>query len=218
MTMFENRDEAGRKLADEVRTRLGPRAGDERRLVLALPRGGMPVALPVAAALDAVLDVLVVRKLGAPGHEEYAMGALASGGIEVLDQDVVQRLGVEQDQLDRIVQRERAELKRREQRFRGDRPGPKIDGATVVLVDDGVATGSTMRAALDAVRAAGAGRVVVAVPLAPADTVRRLERSADEVICLTTPSPFFAVGQGYREFPQVQDDAVAAMLSRSRRA
>lgn len=215
---FENRDEAGRKLADEVRRRLGPRGQDERRIVLGLPRGGVPVALPVAEALDASLDVLVVRKLGAPGHEEYAMGALASGGIEVLDASVVQRLGVEQDQLDRIVERERAELKRREQRFRGDRPRPELDGATVVLVDDGIATGSTMQAALDAVREAGAKRIVIAVPLAPMDTVRRLEQVADDVVCLSTPSPFFAVGQGYRTFPQVRDDEVAEMLQRSRRA
>lgn len=215
---FENRDEAGRKLADEVRKRLGPRGEDERRIVLGLPRGGVPVALPVAEALDASLDVLVVRKLGAPGHEEYAMGALASGGIEVLDQSVVERLGVEQAQLDRIVQRERAELKRREKRFRGDRPGPELGGATVVLVDDGVATGSTMQAALDAVREAGAQRIVIAVPLAPQDTVRRLEQAADDVVCLATPSPFFAVGQGYRSFPQVQDDEVAELLQRSARA
>ncbi len=215
---FENRDEAGRKLAEEVRSRLGPRGEDERRIVLGLPRGGVPVALPVAEAIDASLDVLVVRKLGAPGHEEYAMGAIASGGIEVLDESVVQRLGVEQDQLDRIVARERAELKRREQRFRGDRPDPELGGATVVLVDDGIATGSTMQAALDAVRKAGAERIVIAVPLAPQDTVQRLQRTADEVVCLTTPSPFFAVGQGYRDFPQVQDDEVAEMLERSERA
>jgi len=218
MTTFQNRDEAGRKLAEEVRSRLGPRGEDERRIVLGLPRGGVPVALPVAEAIDASLDVLVVRKLGAPGHEEYAMGAIASGGIEVVDESVLGRLGVEQDQLDRIVERERAELKRREQRFRGDRASPELGGATVVLVDDGIATGSTMQAALDAVREAGAERIVIAVPLAPQDTVQRLERTADEVVCLTTPSPFFAVGQGYRDFPQVQDDEVAEMLQRSDRA
>jgi len=218
MTTFQNRDEAGRKLAEEVRSRLGPRGEGERRIVLGLPRGGVPVALPVAEAIDASLDVLVVRKLGAPGHEEYAMGAIASGGIEVVDESVLGRLGVEQDQLDRIVERERAELKRREQRFRGDRASPELGGATVVLVDDGIATGSTMQAALDAVRKAGAERIVIAVPLAPHDTVQRLERSADEVVCLTTPSPFFAVGQGYRDFPQVQDDEVAEMLQRSERA
>ena len=218
MTTFQNRDEAGRKLAEEVRSRLGPRGEDERRIVLGLPRGGVPVALPVAEAIDASLDVLVVRKLGAPGHEEYAMGAIASGGIEVVDESVLGRLGVEQDQLDRIVERERAELKRREQRFRGDRASPELGGATVVLVDDGIATGSTMQAALDAVREAGAERIVIAVPLAPQDTVQRLERTADEVVCLTTPSPFFAVGQGYRDFPQVQDDEVAEMLQRSERA
>jgi len=160
----------------------------------------------------------VVRKLGAPGHEEYAMGAIASGGIEVVDESVLGRLGVDQDQLDRIVERERTELKRREERFRGDRSSPELEGATVVLVDDGIATGSTMQAALDAVRKAGAERIVIAVPLAPQDTVQRLEQTADEVVCLTTPSPFFAVGQGYRDFPQVQDDEVARMLQRSERA
>jgi len=218
MTTFQNRDEAGRKLAEEVRSRLGPRGEDERRIVLGLPRGGVPVALPVAEAIDASLDVLVVRKLGAPGHEEYAMGAIASGGIEVVDESVLGRLGVDQDQLDRIVERERTELKRREERFRGDRSSPELEGATVVLVDDGIATGSTMQAALDAVRKAGAERIVIAVPLAPQDTVQRLEQTADEVVCLTTPSPFFAVGQGYRDFPQVQDDEVARMLQRSERA
>lgn len=218
MTTFDDRDEAGRKLADEVARRLGPRGDDERRVVLALPRGGVPVALPVAEALDASLDVLVVRKLGAPGHEEYAMGALASGGIEVLDRSAIDRLGIAQDQLDRIVERERDELRRREKRFRGDRPGPELDGATVILVDDGVATGSTMQAALDAVREAGAKRIVIAVPLAPEDTVRRLEATTDDVVCLTTPSPFFAVGQGYRDFPQVQDDEVAELLARSPQA
>jgi len=174
------------------------------------------VAVPVAAALGAELDVLVVRKLGAPGHEEYALGAIASGDVEVLDDEAVRRLGVNEEQLARIRQRERRELDRREQRFRGARRPADPTAATVVLVDDGVATGSTMEAAVRAVRAGGAHEVIVAVPLAPEDSLRRLGRLADRVICLASPSPFFAVGQGYREFPQVDDGTVARLLQEAR--
>jgi predicted phosphoribosyltransferase len=213
--LFENRAEAGRKLADAVRTALGPPGQGERRLVLGLPRGGVPVAEPVAAALDAELDVLVVRKLGAPGHEEFAMGALASGGVRVLNEKVVHDLGVTPAQLDRIEQRERHELARREHRLRGGRRPIPVEGRRVVLVDDGIATGSTMEAAIRAVREGGATEVIVAVPLAPEDTLTRLDALADEVICLDAPSPFYAVGQGYRAFPQVSDDEVAAILEPS---
>jgi predicted phosphoribosyltransferase len=216
MDGFANRDEAGRRLADAVRRRLGRAGPDERRLVLGLPRGGVPVALHVARALDAPLDVLTVRKLGAPGHEELAMGAIASGGIQVLDRGLVDRLSVSEGRLQDIVQREQAELRRREEAFRGDREPLALAGATAVLVDDGVATGATMKAAIDAVREAEAARVVVAVPLAPDDTLRELRATADEVICLETPSPFWAVGQGYRDFPQVQDDEVRRLLQRAR--
>lgn len=209
---FANREEAGRKLADAVATALGPPAEGETRLVLGLPRGGVPVAVPVAEALDAQLDVLVVRKLGAPGHEEYAMGAIASGGMQVLDDDVVRRLGVTDEQLDRIVLREEREVVRRERRLRGDRRPAEVDGKTVVLVDDGIATGSTMEAAVRTVRAGGAARVIVAVPLAPRDSLARLDALADRTICLDVPTPFHAVGQGYAAFPQVADDEVAALL------
>ncbi len=210
--LFENRAEAGRKLADAVRTTLGPPGEGDRRLVLGLPRGGVPVAEPVAEALDADLDVLVVRKLGAPGHAEFAMGALASGGVRVLNEKAVHDLGVTPAQLDRIEQREQHELARREHRLRGGRRPIPVEGRSVVLVDDGIATGSTMEAAIRAVREGGATEVIVAVPLAPEDTLARLDALADEVICLDVPSPFYAVGQGYRAFPQVSDEEVAAIL------
>jgi predicted phosphoribosyltransferase len=213
--LFQNRTEAGRALADAVATALGRAAPDERRLVLGLPRGGVPVAAPVADALDADLDVLVVRKLGAPGHEEYAMGAIASGGIRVLNEKAVHDLGVTPAQLERIEQGEQHELARREHRLRGGRRPIPVEGRTVVLVDDGIATGSTMEAAIRAVREGGASQVVVAVPLAPEDTLTRLDPLADEVICLSVPSPFYAVGQGYRAFPQVSDEEVAAILAPS---
>lgn len=214
--LYADRDEAGAKLAEAVARTLGPADQEQCRLVLALPRGGVPVAVPVAAALGAELDVLVVRKLGAPGHEEYALGAIASGGIEVLDDEAVRRLGVDEHRLAQIRRRERSELARRERRFRGSRRPPSLEGATVVLVDDGVATGSTMEAAVRAVRAGAAHGVIVAVPLAPRDTLLRLERLADRVVCLATPSPFFAVGQGYRSFPQVDDATVASLLEGAR--
>jgi predicted phosphoribosyltransferase len=212
MTVFADRAEAGRELADAVSRRLGDAAPGERRLVLALPRGGVPVAVPVAAALDAPMDVLVVRKLGAPGHEELAMGAIATGDVEFLNERLVRQLGVDRATIARIVGRERAELERRERAFRGGRRPPDLAGATLVVVDDGVATGATMKAALDAVRAAGATRVVVAIPLAPSDTLAELRERADEVICLATPTPFWAVGQGYRHFPQVSDEEVRTLL------
>lgn len=210
--MFADRADAGRQLAREVARQLGDAGTDERRLVLALPRGGVPVAAPVAEALGAPLDVLVVRKLGAPGHEELAMGAIAGGGIEVLDEGLVRRLGVDDAALRRVVERERAELERRERTFREGRPSPAIEGASVIVVDDGVATGATMKAALDAVRVAGAARLTVAIPLAPEDTLLELRELADLVVCLATPSSFWAVGQGYVDFPQVPDDAVRAQL------
>ena len=210
--IFANRDEAGRALAEAVQTALGPPAAGEDRLVLGLPRGGLPVAAHVAKALGAELDALVVRKLGAPRHEEYAMGALASGGIQVLDLNAVRSVGVSEDQLERIILREQRELARRERHLRGGRRPAPVRGRTVVLVDDGIATGSTMEAAVKAVREGGARQVIVAVPLAPADTLRRLDALADETICLDVPSPFYAVGQGYASFPQVSDAEAAALL------
>jgi putative phosphoribosyl transferase len=206
--MFRDRSEAGDVLAG----RLGHYAGADDVLVLALPRGGVPVAARVARALGAPLDVFVVRKLGVPGHEELAMGAIASGGVRVVNEQVVGRLGLGEDDLRRVAEVEARELARRERRYREDRPPPELAGRVVILVDDGLATGSTMRAAVAAARRAGPARVVVAVPTAPASTCQRLAEEADEVICATTPRPFRAVGYSYRSFPQTSDEEVRAIL------
>jgi predicted phosphoribosyltransferase len=207
-TVFRDRAEAGDVLAG----RLGHYAGRHDLVVLALPRGGVPVAVRVARALGAPLDVFVVRKLGVPGHEELAMGAIASGGVQVVNEQVAGRLGLGEADLRRAAEVEGRELARREHRYREGRPPPDLGGRVVILVDDGLATGSTMRAAVAAVRRLGPARVVVAVPTAPASTCQRLAEEADEVICATTPRPFRAVGYSYRSFPQTSDEEVRALL------
>jgi predicted phosphoribosyltransferase len=207
-TPFRDRVEAGDVLAG----RLGHYAGRDDVLVLGLPRGGVPVAARVARALAAPLDVFVVRKLGVPGHEELAMGAIASGGVQVVNQQVVDRLGLGEHVLRRVAEAEGRELTRRDQRYREGRGPPDLTGKVVILVDDGLATGSTMRAAVAAARRLGPARVVVAVPTAPASTCQRLRQEADEVICATTPRPFRAVGHSYRSFPQTSDQEVTATL------
>ena len=204
---FADRAEAGRALAEE----LSQRAYVEP-VVLGLPRGGVPVAAPVAAALDAPLDVAVVRKLGAPGHPELAVGAVGPGGVRVLNDDVVRALGIDERALAAVTARERDELRRREQTYRGDRPAAQVRGRTAVLVDDGLATGATMLAAVRLVQVAGAERVVVAVPLGAAASCGRLAEAADEVVCLHRPEPFLAVGRHYRDFHQTTDDEVRALL------
>jgi predicted phosphoribosyltransferase len=181
-------------------------------LVLGLPRGGVPVAARVALALAAPLDVFVVRKLGVPGHEELAMGAIASGGVQVVNEQVVDRLGLSEAVLGQVAETEGHELARREQRYREGRGPPDLAGRVVILVDDGLATGSTMRAAVAAARRLGPARVVVAVPTAPASTCQRLRKEADEVVCATTPRPFRAVGYSYRSFPQTSDEEVRSLL------
>jgi putative phosphoribosyl transferase len=206
--VFRDRDEAGDVLAG----RLGHHAGRDDVLVLALPRGGVPVAARVARALGAPLDVFVVRKLGVPGHEELAMGAIASGGVEVVNEQVVGRLGLGEVDLRRVAEVEGRELARREQLYREGRPPPDLAGRVVILVDDGLATGSTMRAAVAAARRHRPARVVVAVPTAPASTCQRLGEEADEVVCATTPRPFRAVGYSYRSFPQTSDEEVRILL------
>ncbi len=205
---FADRREAGRRLA----AALARLAGTPDLLVLALPRGGVPVAFEVARALDADLDLMLVRKLGTPGQPELAMGAIASGGIEVLNPRVVQGLGIPESAIREVARREYLELKRREAAYRGDRPPPRIEGRTVILVDDGLATGSTMMAAIEAVRARHPARIVVAVPVAPPDTVERLRRLVDEVVALETPADFAAVGQWYLDFGQTGDEEVRALL------
>jgi predicted phosphoribosyltransferase len=185
-------------------------------MVLGLPRGGVPVAAEVAAALGAALDVLVVRKLGVPGHEELAMGAVAAGGVRVLDQRVVREADVDAEAIAEVTRRERDEVDRQEAAFRGDRPPPAAEAARVVVVDDGLATGSTMRAAVGALRAMGAAEVVVAVPVGSAQAVDALRDEADAVVCLEVPDPFVAVGAWYERFEAVDDDEVRRLLDAQR--
>ncbi|MES2358700.1 MAG: phosphoribosyltransferase [Gemmatimonadota bacterium] len=211
---FHDRADAGRKLA-AVLHEYGGRP-DVR--VLALPRGGVPVAYEVARALGAPLDIFLVRKLGLPGHEEFAMGAIASDGVVVLDNDVIRALHVDRASLDSVIARERRELDRREIAYRGVRPRTDIRGCIVIVVDDGLATGSTMRAAVLALRREQPQRIVVAVPVAAPETCRSFrqgEDAADEVVCLVTPEPFQAVGLWYSVFDQTSDDEVRALLSQA---
>lgn len=212
--LFKDRSDAGRHLV----AALADYAGDADVIVLALPRGGVPVAFEVARALHLPLDIFVVRKLGVPGHEEFAMGAIASGGVRVLRDDVVQGLRISPADIAKVVAREQAELERREHAYRGERAPPSLEGRTLLLVDDGLATGATMEAALEAVRQQRPARVVVAVPVAPAETLARLGALADAIVCVATPEPFDAVGCWYQDFPQTTDDEVRALLAQAARA
>jgi putative phosphoribosyl transferase len=209
--LFRDRSDAGRKLA----ARLTHYAGRDDVLVLALPRGGVPVGYEVAEALGAPLDVFLVRKLGTPGHEELAMGAIASGGIRVLNDQVVRMLRPSEEVIARVEATERRELERREREYRGGRPPLDVRGKTVILVDDGLATGSTMRAAVAAVRRLGPARVVVAVPVGAAETCEEFEGEADEAICAKEPDPFYAVGTWYDDFSQTTDEEVRDLLGRA---
>ena len=208
---FRNRREAGRLLA----AKLTAYAKRPDVIVLALPRGGVPVAYEVAQALEAPLDVFLVRKLGMPGHEEYALGAIATGGVRVINQDLVQALRLPPATIEAIAAREQQELERRERVYRGDHPPPDVRGRTVILVDDGLATGATMHAGVKALRLQGAGRVVVAVPIAPPDTCDQLREVVDDIVCAVTPEPFHAVGLWYEDFSQTTDDEVRDLLARS---
>jgi putative phosphoribosyl transferase len=211
ISRFRDRPEAGRFLAE----RLQHYAGRDDVIVLALPRGGVPIGYEVAKRLGAPLDVFVVRKLGVPGYEELAMGALASGGLLVLDPAVVRGLGIDQGQIERTIGEELRELERREAAFRGERPPPDLAGKTVILVDDGLATGSTMRAAALAVRKAKPARIVVAVPVAAPETCAQFDDAVDEVVCGLTPRPFHAVGAWYEDFTQTTDEEVRRVLSQA---
>ncbi len=205
--VFRDRAEAGRRLAERL---LHLKGTDP--VVLALPRGGVPVAAEVARALGVSLDVLVVRKLGVPGHRELAMGAIAPGGVRVLNSDVVQALDIDDSVIDEVTAEEAAELERRQERYRGDRPFPDLTDKVVIVVDDGLATGATMRVAVSALRAHRPRRVVVAVPVGARPTCRALGQEADEVVCARTPALFQAVGQWYRDFSPTTDAEIRRLL------
>ena len=208
---FMDRTEAGKLLAAKL-TRY---TGRPDMIVLALPRGGVPVAFEIARGLSAPLDVFLVRKLGVPGQEELAMGAIATGGIRVLNRDIVAYLAIPQRVIDAVALQEQQELERRERLYRGDRPAPEVRGMTVILVDDGLATGSTMRAAIAALKKLEPGHIVVAVPVAPTSAIRELENEADEVVCVFAPEPFDGVGRWYQDFSQTTDQEVRSLLDRA---
>jgi predicted phosphoribosyltransferase len=210
--LYRDRVDAGRQLAE----RLSSLANRPDLLVLALPRGGVPVGYEVARALNAPLDVFLVRKLGVPGHEEYAMGAIASDGVRVLNEDVIAALAIPDRAVAAVADEEGRELARREAAYRGDRPRPRIEGRTVILVDDGLATGATMRAAALAVAAEEPAELVIAVPVAAAETCEELARIADQVVCAATLEPFRAVGLWYADFDQTTDEDVRELLRKSR--
>ena len=211
--IFRNRSEAGRRLAEELMSSVQ----DSEALVLALPRGGVPVGFEVARALRAELDTFLVRKLGLPGQEELAIGAIASGGVRVLNEGLVQELQLSRNLIDRITNREANELKRREEFYRQGRSAHPIYDRTIVLVDDGLATGATMKAASRAVRLQRPKRIIVAVPLAAAETCDALRSDADEVVCLYTPEPFRAVGIWYEDFSQTSEEELQHLLTEAAR-
>ena len=209
--LFRDRREAGRVLAE----RLKPILPDKDILVRALPRGGAPGGLEVAQALHGDLDVFLVRKLGVPGHEELAMGAIASGGVRIVSEDVTAMLGIPDRVIATVAAAEEKELERRERLYRDARPSPNVQGRVVILVDDGLATGATMRAAAAALRTQGPEWLVVAVPVAPPETCQALRTVADDVVCALSPEPFVAVGAWYDDFTQISDDEVRALLQRA---
>jgi len=210
---FRDRSDAGRQLA----AKLAPYADRPDVLVLALPRGGVPVGYEVARELGAPLDVFLVRKLGVPGHEELAMGAVATGGVRVLNDQVVRALGIPDYVIDAVAEWEERELARRERLYRGDRPPPDVRGKTVILVDDGLATGATMHAAVQALREQQPARIVVAVPTASPEACDELRKEVDDAICAVTPEPFYAVGLWYENFSQTTDEEVRELLARAAR-
>jgi predicted phosphoribosyltransferase len=213
VTRFRDRRDAGRQLA----TRLAPYAQDSSVLVLALPRGGVPVAYEVAQALGVPLDVFLVRKLGVPGQEELAMGAVATGGIRVLNEEVVTGLGIPAYVIEAVTAWQQRELERRERLYRDNRPPPDMQGRTVILVDDGLATGATMHAAIKALRQQRPARIIVAVPTAAPDVCEAFREVADDVVCAVTPEPFYSVGLWYEDFSQTTDEEVRELLARAAR-
>jgi putative phosphoribosyl transferase len=211
MFPFRDRAEAGRMLAETLREY----ADRKDVVVLALPRGGVPVGYEVAKALNAPLDVFVVRKLGLPGQEELAMGAIASGGVRVLNRELISALGIPDEMVEEVTQEEQRELERREREYRDGRPPIDVRGRTVILVDDGLATGSSMRVAVLALKQKQPAQIVVAVPVAPRESCAEMESVADKVVCAVTPEPFWGVGQWYEDFSQTSDEEVRDLLRRA---
>jgi putative phosphoribosyl transferase len=207
---FKDRVEAGQILANKL-----TKYADQNPLVLALPRGGLPVAFEVAKTLKAPLDVYIVRKLGVPGQEELAMGAIATGGVRVLNRPVVDSMQISEEEIETETRKEQAELARREELYRASRPPLDVSKRTVILVDDGIATGSTIKAAIAALKKQGTGRIIVGVPVAPLSTIEELKNEVDEVICVSTPDFFIAISVWYDNFPQVTDDEVREFLRKA---
>jgi putative phosphoribosyl transferase len=210
MKFFVNRTEAGKQLASALKN------SDKKSIVLAVPRGGVVVGFEVAYALNIALDVIITKKIGAPENPELAIGAVAEDGTYLLDDHLVAMLGVPQSYIDAKVQLQKTEIKRRLKTYRGEAPNPEIGAREVILVDDGVATGSTLKAALRSLKKRGAKTVTVAVPVGPADTISELRREADRVVCLSTPNPFYAIGEFYEDFDQTTDEEVIELLNRCR--
>lgn len=209
---FQDRSHAGQELAKA----LSGYDGKEDTLILALPRGGVPVAFEIAKRLNLPMDVLLVRKLGIPGHEELAMGAIAEDGILYINQEIVDQLGIPPVVIDSVVTRETEELNRRRQLYRHDRPAPHLQGKTIIIVDDGLATGATMHAGVKALKHANCKRLIVAVPVGARDTCMDMEEEADDVICLYSPDPFYGVGAWYKDFSQTSDEEVENLLMLAR--
>lgn len=213
MTTFRDRKDAGRKLAQA----LSHYEGRSDVTIFALPRGGVPVAYEVALVLNAPLDIFIVRKLGLPGREELAIGAIGSGGIRVLNDDVVRTLNIPQEVINVVAQKELQELQRREHNYRGDRSATDVRDRTVILIDDGLATGASMRAAVAGVRAQHPARIVIAVPVAAHEVCDAFQFAVDEIVCVTTPEPFYGVGEWYEEFSQINDEEVRNLLEEANR-
>ncbi len=210
--LYKNRRGAGKELASS----LTEYARQDDVIIVALPRGGVPVAYEIADILNVPLDVLLVRKLGVPGHEEFAMGAIAWGNVQIINQDTVQQLGISKEAIQQVIDKETQDLHRRNRLYRNDQPLPQIKGNRVIVVDDGLATGATMKAAISALRQLGANEIVVAVPVASPSTCRELGKIANKVICLRTPEPFYGVGQWYQDFSQTTDQEVENLLSHAK--
>lgn len=212
MALFKDRKDAGRQLAQALLDNYTNRSDV---LVLALPRGGVPVAFEVARALRAPLDIFLVRKLGVPGHEELAMGAIASGGVRVMNDTVVDALNIPNQLIEAVAEKEGQELERRERAYRGGRPKPDVRGKTVILVDDGLATGASMRAAIAGLRTHDPANIVIAVPTTSPETCEAFEDAVEDVVCAETPQPFFGVGFWYQDFSQTTDEEVRSLLARA---